>query len=157
MALEAIIGALEAIEPYGIIIALAGSISGTAALVKSAVVFKKTRDFKAYMAKERSRNEESLGGVMRVCRDIIDKAIAAPDGETYFRSLSAISLTLQTSLFRYEEHIAHDARRQVPVLLRQLLDASTVGRPHSIKMLRAASLQIKTLLDSVVSPPADPR
>lgn len=157
MALEAILGALEAIEPYGAIIAIAGSVSGTVALIRSAAIFKKTREFRAHMERERSRNTESLAGVMRVCRDTIALALAVPGAEEYFRALSAVSLTLQTSLFRYEEHIAHDARFQVPLLLRQLLDASTAEHRHSAKLLRAASRQIEALLESVKSPPVDPR
>jgi len=157
MALEAIIDTLEAFEPYGAIIAIAGSVSGTIALIKSVAIFKKTRKFKAYMEEERSRNTESLAGILRVCRDTIAHALLAPDAEAYFRSLAAVSLTLQTSLFRYEGHIAHDARFLVPLMLRELLDASTVGHRHSARMLRAASGKVGILLDHIKSPPADPR
>lgn len=157
MALEAILDALEAFEPYGAIIAIAGSASGTLALAKSIAIFKKTREFRTHMENERSRNTESLVGILRACRDTIDQALAVPSAESYFRALAAVSLTLQTSLFRYEGHIAHDARFRVPGLLRQLLDASTVGHRHSTKMLQTASCQVGMLLDNVVTPPADPR
>lgn len=157
MTLEALVDALEAIEPYGSIIAIAGSISGTIALIRSAALFKKTREFRAHMETERPRNTVSLAGILRACRDTIAHALLVPDSEAYFRSLAAISLTLQTSLFQYEGHIAHNARFLVPILLRELLDASTVGHLHSIKMLSAVSSQVGILLDSIRSPPEGPR
>lgn len=157
MAIGETIAALEAIEPYGSIIAIAGSVSGTIALIRSAAAFKKTREFRAHMDAERSSDTESLAGILRACGDTIAHALLVTDPEAYFRSLAAISMTLQASLFRHGGHIAHDARPLVPDLLRVLLDASTVGHRRSTMMLRTASRQVETLLDNIQSPPADPR
>jgi len=109
------------------------------------------------MGAEGSRNAVSLAGALRVCRDTIAHALLVPGPEACFLPLAAISLTLQTSLFRYGGHIAHGARFLAPILLRELLDASTVGHRRSIKMLRAASSQVGMLLDNTSSPPASPR
>lgn len=157
MAPEAITGALEAIEPFGAILAIAGSLSGTAALIKSVKAFKKTREFRAYMEEEKSHNKESLAGVLRGCRDTIPKVIGMRDEEMYYRSLAAVSHALQGPLLQREEYIAHKVRRLVPALLTQLLAASTARHRRSVVLLEAASRQVVKLLDNVMSPPQDPR
>lgn len=157
MALEAIADALEALEQVGALIAIAGSASGLFALYRSATALKKTREFRAYMERERSHNKESLAGVLRGCRDTIPKVLSMRDEEMYYRSLAAVSHTLQGPLLRHEEYIAHRARRFVPALLTQLLAASTARHRRSTAMLRVAHRQVGVLLRNVESPPADPR
>lgn len=156
MAPEAVADALAPLEPLGLPLALAGSASGIAALFKSLATLQKTREFKAHMKRERFHNKESLVGILRGCRITIAKMLDMPDADMYYRSLAAVSHTLQGPLLRYEEYIAHDTRRLVPALLTQLLAASAVKHRRSTEMLRVASRHVGTLPKSINAPPPNP-
>lgn len=156
MTLEAVADALAPLEPLGLPLALAGSASGIAALLKSLATLQKTREFKAHMKRGKSHNKESLAGVLRGCRITIAKMLDMPDADLYYRSLAAVSHTLQGPLLRYEEYIADDTRRLVPAVLTQLLAASAVKHRRPTEILRVVARHVGTLLKNINAPPPNP-
>jgi len=152
----AIAAALEAIEPYGALATLVAVAYSTAAVVRSFLLNRQTREFKAYMERERSLDMESLAGVLRGCRAMIARMRDMRDDGMYFRSLAAVLSTLQGPLLRHEAYIAHDSRRLVPILLTQLLAASAVEHRRSSAMLRVASRHVGDLIQGIEAPMANP-
>ncbi|MDD9808375.1 MAG: hypothetical protein EB824_02510 [Thaumarchaeota archaeon S15] len=149
--------ALAFLNIVGTALAVAGSIAGAIALVRFATTIKSARRFRAHMMEEHSQNTKSLKGTLRGCRKAIRTVIALKDREAYFRSLGALSITLQGAMSRYEAHISHDARHSVQLLSLLLLDATTVGHEESADMLKTASTHISIMLKGIRSPPMDPR
>lgn len=150
-------GALTLVDLLGTALAVAGSLAGTRALIMYLRVIRKARKFRAHMEEEQSQNTKSLKGTLRGCRKAIEAARGLEDKEACFRSLGALSITLQGAMSRYEAHIAHDARHSVQLLSLLLLDAATVGHEESIGMLEAASAHIAIMLKGARPPPVDPR
>jgi len=152
-----IAGALELLERLGTPLAIAGAVSGTMALIKSITTLRRTREFRAHMERERSHNKASLLGALRGCRDTISTMLGMRDADVYYRSLAAVSRMIQGPLLQHEAYVAHDARRLVPAVLTQLMDASTVGHRKSTVMLRVARRQVGNLIRNIDVPPVDPR
>lgn len=150
-------GALSVLDLAGTGLAVAGSVAGTRALVMYIKTIRGARRFREHAAEEQSQNMLSLKGTLSGCRETIATVLSIDDREDYFRSLGALSLTLQGALSRYEAYVGHGARESVQTLTMLLLDASTSGRPESHRCLRMASAHIDLMLAEVRPPPADPR
>lgn len=151
------IGPLALLDLAGTALAVAGSIAGAIALFKFSTTVGKIRKYKSHAREEQSQNTMSLRGTLLGCRKTIDTVRGLEDGEAYFRSIIALSITLQGAMTRYEAHIAHKARHSVRLLSLLLLDATTASHKESTDMLRAARMHIGIMLRNTGPPPADPR